>query len=718
MPRQDVAVELFYDGAWHDIAADDDVYASDPIVIKRGQSDEGSAFRPCSIACSLANDDDLYRTSNPLSPLYGKAGRNTPVRVSVAGNVRGAAEAASWSADQSQDFRASPRRGRAWVDLEAGGLLQRLGQWTQPLRSALYRSVALSGVTPAEYWPMEDVDGSSVAVSAAGGTAMTPVTVVRYTLPDGSPIPPGGAPEFGRGSGVPGSDVLPSFQGGGTLTAPVRTATFDGYAVDWVMQFAAGTDESGTTSADVFSWRESGTYVHFTVNVIKSLVTVFYANAADDAILASTGSLTAAVDVYDGAPHHYRFQVVQSGGNYAMTLYIDGTLWDSESAAGTVVQPTLIEWNPGEDRGDYMPAAAGHVIVWPSGQIGDQPAVFSALNGYAGERTAYRLGRLLDEEGIAYFVSAGFAESTPMGPQRPDTLPNLLKEIVDTEDGLLFDLGDEIRVQFVCLVDRYNQTPALQLTPADLPALPREVTDDLGTANVVTAKQRDGGDYTARDDTGPLSTQPPPDGVGEVAKTVNVNVADEAFLPQIANWWMRRGTVSLPRFPEVTINLAALDAAKLAEVEAVEVGSVITIDGFREDPIRLHVLGWPETIGTHSRRIVFTCAPDQQYDVAIQDGDKRQESYTSTLNASYSAGAITMVVTFSVLADQWSTVNEPYDWIVAGERITVTSMGAVTGSGPWTQSATVTRSANGVSKAQTSGEPVHMHPEQQARQAL
>lgn len=725
LPKQAVAIELYYDGAWHDVAADDDVFADAPITITRGQGDESGAFRPCTITCRLANDDDKYRTSNPLSPLYGKAGRNTPMRVKVGGSVRGIAEAASWSADQTTDFRQTPPRGRAWVDVEGGGVLQRVNQWTQPFRSALYRLVDRSGVTPAEWWPMEDVSGSSSAVSAVGGFPMEPVTTVRYTLPDGSPLPPGGAPRFADSDGISGADSLPSFQGGGTLSAPVRSAAFDGYAVDWVMQFAAGTDEGGTTSADVLSWRESGTYVRFSVNVTKGFVTVFHANADDDATLSSTGSATAALDVYDGTPHHFRYQVRQSGGNYVAELRIDSALYATAdnfatpgAMAGTVGQPTRIEWNWLEDRGDYLPTAAGHLIVWASGQIGDQPPVFDAVNGHAGERSSYRFDRLLNEEGIGHYVSASFNDSTAMGPQRPDTLPNLLRECVTTEDALLFDYETELKLKFLSRVDRYGQTPALELTATDLPSLPKEVTDDLNVHNVVTASQRDGGDFTARDDTGPLGTQPPPDGVGEARQTVDVNIFDEVGLPQVANWWLRKGTVDLPRFPQVTLDLNAKPGL-ISDVESVDVGSVITIDGFREYTIRLYVLGWVEVIGTHTRTITFTCAPDQQFDVAVQDDtSKRQDSATSTLNTSYNATATSMVVGFTVLADQWSQVNEPYDWEVAGERITVTSMGAVTGSGPWTQTATVTRSVNGVVKAQSSGEPVRIARDQQARQAL
>jgi hypothetical protein len=723
MPSQAVKVELFYDGAWQDITAVGDVF-TEPIVITRGQGDESPSPRPAQIGMRLANDDDRYRTSNPVSPLYGKAGRNTPIRVSVGSTVRCVAEASSWAADQTQEFRQSPPRGKAWVDVQAGGLLQRINQWSQPLRSPLYRAVALSGTTPAEYWPMEDVSGSGTAVSAVSGTAMTPVAAVRYTLPDGSVLPPGGAPEFGRGSGVGGSDKLPSFQGGGTLAAPVRTSTFDGYAIDWVMQFAAGTDEGGTTTADILSWRESGTYVHFTVNVIKGFVTVFHANASDDTTLSSTGSATASFDVYDGAPHHFRYQVRQSGGSYLAQLLIDSAVWATADnfvpgMTGTVGRPTSVEWNPGEDRGDYLPIAAGHLIVWASGQLGLQPPVFYDLNGRAGERAGVRFGRLLDEEGIPYNVSASYAESMPMGPQRVDTLANLLQEILTTEDGLLYDVATDVSLQFTCRVDRYNQTPALALTPNDLPALPREVTDDLNVHNVVTASQREGGDYTARDDTGPLGTEAPPDGVGEYRQSVDVSVSSEEFqLPQVANWWLRRGTVDLPRFPQVTLDLGAKPAL-VTSVEAVEVGSVITITGMRENTIRLIVLGWTEMVDTHTRTITFTCVPDQQFQPAVYDDTgRRYDSRTSTLNASYSATATTMVVTFTDSRDAWSTVNEPYDWVVAGERITVTSMAAVVGAGPYTQSATVTRAVNGISKAQTSGAAVHMHPDQQARYAL
>jgi hypothetical protein len=47
--------------------------------------------------------------------------------------------------------------------------------------------------------------------------------------------------------------------------------------------------------------------------------------------------------------------------------------------------------------------------------------------------------------------------------------------------------------------------------------------------------------------------------------------------------------------------------------------------------------------------------------------------------------------------------------MIEGERVTVTAMTAAAGTGPYTQTATVTRSVNGVVKAQLSGARVNVY---------
>ena len=83
----DIKTELRIDGAWVDVTAD--VYTRDLMTIARGQPDEGSRSDPGKLNLTLNNGaskaapgvSGRYSEGNPLSDLYGKIGRNTPVRI-------------------------------------------------------------------------------------------------------------------------------------------------------------------------------------------------------------------------------------------------------------------------------------------------------------------------------------------------------------------------------------------------------------------------------------------------------------------------------------------------------------------------------------------------------------------------------------------------------------------------------------------------------------
>jgi hypothetical protein len=230
--------------------------------------------------------------------------------------------------------------------------------------------------------------------------------------------------------------------------------------------------------------------------------------------------------------------------------------------------------------------------------------------------------------------------------------------------------------------------------------------------NVVTAAQRDGGEYTATDSTSSMGTQAPPNGRGEYKQRKDVNVADEPTgLLQQAYWWLNRGTVDLPRFPQVVVNLAALGPAKRAEVEAVDVGNVIEIVNYRENVIRLHVLGYTEVIGKSdaSRSIAYNCAPDRQFQVGVWDSTTSRWDLKSCTMSS-AAGPTATTLTLAIADDeQWSTTHA-YDLKISGELIGVPAggMGARTGTGPYQQVITgAVRSKNGIRKTLPAGAGVH-----------
>lgn len=715
MPKNNVLVELFFNGVWNDITGNDDVFTDSPITLMHGPGEDGKTSRPCQISMRLDNADDKYRISNPQSPFYRLIGRATLIRVTVNDSVRAIGEINSWKCDQTPEFRQTPRRGKAWTDITAAGKLFRVNTWNKNLRSSLFRYNTLAGYTLAEYWDMEVASGGSEAPSVVGGAPLKPVLTPRYVLPNGSVIPPGGAPDFGSGDGIPGSDSLPSFQGGGTLRAAVRKQTFDGYAIDFVLQFEINADAGGTTSCDVLNWTESGTYVSFTVNVVKDSVTVFHSNAADAATFSATGSASVPVNMYDGTAHQFRYQVRQNGGSYSATLYEStGYFGVADNfvpgMTGTVGIPKIVQWNPLEDHGSYMPIAAGHLAIWASGQLGLQPTGAGGLNGNSSEKTPFRLFRVLSEENISSVYDGDTSLCVRMGVQHPGTLVELVEEFKITEDAILYDNRDTLDIAVKLRTNRYNQTPVLTLYPTDFPALPLEVMDNSDVQNIITATQSGGGEATAEDSTSFLSTQDSPDGVGEQKYQVDVNLyTPNTDLIQHANWWMRRGTVDLPRYPVVELDLNA-SPHLVPYINDLRPGDVIQILNMRENIIRLHILGWTETVSTHARKLLISCKADQQFVVGTYNGTTtRYDLRSCTLSGAHSINTTTLSLTMSE-NEVWSATSA-YELIIAGEvvYIPIGAMGARAGSGPYTQTATgVTRAVNGISKILPSGSEVHV----------
>ncbi|TDC58587.1 hypothetical protein E1281_01155 [Actinomadura sp. KC345] len=94
----DIRVDLHYGGQWNDIT-DYVRRADDGIQIGRGRTDTGFDADPSSCKLRIDNTDGRFSNRNPASPLYGKAGRNTPIRVSIP-----AASAYLWAPGSPGDY--------------------------------------------------------------------------------------------------------------------------------------------------------------------------------------------------------------------------------------------------------------------------------------------------------------------------------------------------------------------------------------------------------------------------------------------------------------------------------------------------------------------------------------------------------------------------------------------------------------------------------------
>lgn len=695
MAKQDVDVELFYSAAWQD--ATGDTYTRDGISISRGLADESLEPFPGSAKLTFDNRDGSKNPNNPVSPLYGLVGRNTPLRVAVDGDVRLSCEVADWQPRRSIE-PASDERGDAWTVIDGAGILRRLGRGNTPLRSPLYRATIPEG--PLGYWPLED---DSSATQAASG------------LPGGTPMTATGTVGFGQGTGLEGSPAIVSLASNtGKLTAPVATSATTSWGVEWVTRF---TGTFGGTTRQYLSWRTDGTWRLW--DAAADGVDWFI--VPTDSLGAGGGSAASGDNVYDGLLHHYQVDATQNGGNIDISMYRDGVLTHTTSYAGTIGKITEIIVNPLEQSGSDMPSI-GHVAIYDSATPGTTPA---AALGHVGEKAGTRFLRLCTEEGISAQLFGTAAETQAMGAQPAEILVEVLQECARTDAGMLYEPRTTLGLIMRSGRDLCNQDPVLELDydAGDVAPPLEPVIGDQGTRNDVTAKRRNGGSHRAVLETGRLSILAPPNGVGRYDTQLDVNTSTDAVLPDHAGWHLHKGTVDETRYRRVSVDLDA-SPGLVTDVNTVNIGDKITIanlpDDDSPDDASLLVIAVNESIGSHRRMVTFTTVPASPYEVGFvgaDDGSTDLRGQAIDTDLSTLASGINAVTTSLSVASTggilWTTDSD--DWNtslnggglfirIGGEDMRVTN---ITGaSSP--QTFTVVRSVNGVFKSHASGAAVHV----------
>lgn len=582
--------------------------------------------------------------------------------------------------------RWNPAGTDTWVPVQAAGILRRLNQGAKPLDSALYRY--LPTTAPTAYWPLEDPAGSLQARSAVPGVEpMVPFEYSRFTAPGtGAPVPAAGLPVFGSGQGIPGSQPVVDLAQGGTLQASLPYAQFNGWRIEWVMR--APRDKSSNTVVPI-RWGTDGSW-GFEVQLDSSGVRVgMY--AGNNWLGGSVGrAFSSGFEVFDGLAHHYRVEAAQSGSLAVIRLYIDAVhimqflLNDNSVPVGAPNSITRVILNPleirqGDPAAESMPVL-GHVAVWnPPGAATDTT---TAMRGHAGESAANRIARLCAEQGVPVLVSRGSDASAPMGPQRPATFLDLIEECVDADGGILGEAIEQLALTYRCLSALYNQTPVT--VPYDHLAPPLEPTDDDDhVRNDVTASRPDGATARAVLTTGPLSTLPPPTGVGTYDTSVTVNVAADAQLPDQAGWRLHVGTWDEARYPTARVDLAAPvwsgDVDLAAAVTALAGGDVVALDELPAwlppGPALEMVRGSVERIDEFTRTLDWTLTPAGPYTVAEVGGEPRVAA-DGSVTIGLADGATTMLLSSTPENGPWTEdpADFPLSLRVGGERVTASSI--------------------------------------------
>lgn len=688
----------FFEGTvpdWRDISSD--VRQADGVQITRGRADEASRADPSSCTLTLNNRDGKYSPRNPVSPYYGKIGRNTQLRITAEGSSRFYGEVSAWP--QRWD-----KTGRdIYVPLQASGVTRRLGQGVAPLRSVMYRGVTALDTVVA-YWPCED--GESATEFASG-------------LPDHPPMYPRGTVEMASHDGFKASDPLPT-AGGVRWIGSVPAYTVTGKTqFNFLMYVPPG---GASFTKTVARLRTTGTAPRWDVDLTPAGSLVLRAFDVDDVVLFSSGVAFAV----NGQHMRVTVELEQVGTSVEWSLGalfvgdLFGTSDGGTLASRTVGRVARVGMNVGGS--DLTGTVLGHIAVKDA--LGPDTAIAGLeLRAYEGETAGARLQRLCAEEGVTLTIGAAstVSETVAMGPQLPGSLLDLLDECASADMGILFESRDLLGLYYRTRASLYAQSADLTLDYTAGAVSGIEPTeDDDAIRNDITVTRVNGSSARAQLETGPLSVNAPPDGVGRYDDEVTVSVERDEDLPDQASWRLHVGTVDEARYPVIGVNLAGsafrADALLTADALDLDAGDRIVVTNAPSgstspDDIQQLAQGFTESLGQYEWLIDVNCTPASPWDVAVWDdtsgpGEARYSSDGTVLNEALDTTE-TNIDVHTPTGPVWSNddAETPFDIVIGGERMTVTD---VVGTSAF-QVFTVTRSVNGVVKTHTSGADVALY---------
>ncbi|MFD4660841.1 hypothetical protein ACFWP2_35090 [Kitasatospora sp. NPDC058444] len=578
-----------------------------------------------------------------------------------------------------------------YIPIQAAGIMRRLGQGAAPLQSTLRRSVP-SG-RPLAYWPLEDERGATQAYSPIPGVAALETTAV----------------DFAADSDLPGSAPLPTLRTGarlrGTVPAPAATPT------SWQITLMYRCETFPAATSRLLAWSATGTVRTWILDagalggtamhlygLSATGATVFDYLAASDVVAGPEWRQLVITATQHGAQVDWEmmwFPVSSQESGYHTGSY-----------TGTLGVPTDIDAQLGDG---LTGMSLGHLAVF--GAVTD--VYTRADNGWTGNRPSERIGRLCGEEGVPVVTQGAVDPQVALGAQRPGALLALLQEAADADHGVLAERIDDLALWYRAGHLAYNQAPALVLDYAGGDVAPplEPADDDQSVRNDITITRAGGSSARAVDTTSRMSTQPPPAGVGRYDEGVTLSLWQDEQLPDLAGWRLHLGSWDGPRYPTVHIDLAASPRLIPAVVGGLDLRDRIDLVNLPAEDgpttVPLLVEGYSETIGLYDWDLVIACQPAGPWTVALLDDPALGR--TDTAGSTLAAGAGPTATTLSIATTSgplWTTDPAacPFDLTVAGERITVTAVTGTTSP----QTATVTRSVNGVIKALPAGADVRL----------
>ncbi|GGN39419.1 hypothetical protein GCM10010109_67340 [Actinoplanes campanulatus] len=600
--------------------------------------------------------------------------------------------------------------------IDIGGVGTRLELRDSDAWSPMRRSIQWGDADPVAYWHCEDADRATQAASGITGQPALQVTgPVVFSFDTGEP-------EDTLISRY-GSKNLCSVAAGARLSTAFTPSSVQN---EWTVGITAQVIAALVPVSEIrmLEWSTLGTFTRW---ALVSTATGHEVRAYNDVAGTSTTACSTVNSV--NALCGFDVQAVQAGANIDVTLLLDTVVYAAGSVAGTLGAPHAIEVNPDRANTTGSTSAfgirwlAGHVVIHDTATASSLPyyydddlTLYRADQGWYREPTHLRADRVSREGRVPFRLVAEPDEVTRLNSQQEGTTPDLLVAAVEAESGgLLYEAG--FGYEMLPRVARYNRAVDLTIDLATYRRTggtdPAEVLQPqlrLKEPTIWTVQRTGGSQAMWAADAEYRKRR------GNLAASKTLDLLEDGDLLGHAQWRIHlvedaRGA----HYPGASIDLTAnpdliddwllcAPGARVQRINQPLTAGLGTVDQVAE--------GLSETLGRRTWVASIEGAPAEVWDVGLYDDAWLADSVSTTLVADQPATSVGAVeswqISTALLGDVWETVDVGYVWESNGEEVTVTAMGAVTGSGPYLQTATVERGANGIVKAHRAGDLIQL----------
>jgi hypothetical protein len=673
-------------------------YVSPYVVITRGRIGDTSRTQPGQVDLRLRNPLGRFSPENITGPNYGNLRINTPVKVELKPVSTFLNRCIAyipewpvrWTGPDINDY----------IPISAYGYTSTIGQddLTVSWVRRHFEPAAIEGC----YWPVED--GSDASMVAPTQAAMPSMVI-------------SGLVDLGTYTGTyVRSQPIATLRAGGSLTGLVQPYADGSNYYRSLHNIPTG---GLTNGADlIYLSFSSGYKLRVAYGTGGTLTTTLELAGA---VVDTVGPISYALD---GTDFPITIDLVQSGADVNYTLATFG------SFAHTFTSVTLGHCAQVRIGGGTVSAegfSVGHIFIddtavggytYPNGAASISWLPYSYATAESGLTPPTSAFATVCHEALIPFDNVFPAADTQhVGPQPAGSTLDMLTRCEEAGEGQMIDRRNGY-VGLDILSTRYNLGVAMTLPYKDLMELePNSGSRDV--VNVVTVARStasgSGSSATSEVLSGPLGSDRVT-GIGPRRRRYSRNLSTDDALPNHAGWLTYSQTINEQRF-RILLNLRD-KPSYVTQWLACDIGSRVQITSppaiqTGPAPLDLILEGYVETIDGVEWNVEMWLMPYAPYmAVEIESGPDSTSRIAadSVLAAAYAATDTSLSVTSTNASARWIdsatyASKFPITIVIAGERMTCT---AITGTTA-TQTFTVTRGLDGVTKALPISSPVRVY---------